>query len=146
MTRAVNVLDVLEYFESAPDDDVKRAIKYASRIVEARIGSSRSNVAKPPDENRSRGGKVKPDSLRVRAETVLRDSGTPMTAADIATGISSRFIETVKRPSLLSVLSRLVVKQDTFSRPEVGVYGLLEWESAAGLPLDQGDNPAKDGT
>ena len=68
-----------------------------------------------------------------------------MTAADIATGITSRFIETVKITSLLSILSRLVVKNDTFSRPKSGVYGLLEWESAAGLPPDQGDNPARDG-
>ena len=143
--KTINVLDIFEYFESAPVADVARVIKYVSRIVEARTGSSQKRVDKPPDENvRSRGGQVKPDSMRAKAETVLRDNGAPMTAAEIATGVRSRFNETVKRTSLLSILSRLAVKKDTFSRPEVGMYGLLEWKKVAGPPRDQGDNPASD--
>ena len=56
--------------------------------------------------------------------------------------IRVRFAETVKRNSLLSILSRLAVKQDTFSRPQSGMYGLLEWETEAAPPRDQHDDAA----
>ncbi len=64
-----------------------------------------------------------------------------MTAVDIATGIGLRF-GMVKRTSLLSILSRLVAKQETFSRPKVGMYGLLEWKTQAAPSRDQHDDAA----
>ena len=55
-----------------------------------------------------------------------------MTAAEIATEIGSVFDDTVKMASLFSILSRLIVKHDTFTRPKSGVYGLIEWEKRGG--------------
>ena len=43
----MNVLDVFEYFESAPVADAERAIKYASRIVTARVGLPHKHATKP---------------------------------------------------------------------------------------------------
>ena len=140
-----NALDVLEYFESAPMADVERAIKFASRIVTDRASGTRAAEPKPASSTngqRTRGGQKKADSIRVRAEAVLRDQSKPMTVAEIAAAIDSRFHGVVNKASLVSVLSRLVGRQDTFCRPEDGHYGLLEWGSEAASSRDQHDDAA----
>ena len=60
---------------------------------------------------------------------VLRDRANSMGVDRIIARIHERFGVEVAKPTLVSSLSRYVRNGDTFTRPEPGVYGLIEFET-----------------
>lgn len=141
----MNALDVLEFFESSPVADATRALKYASRIVADRTATARKPVTRMDNRRAPSSDPKKGAPIRALAEAILRDRMEPMESSEILSEIRVRYQRSVSAESLTSILSRLVSRRETFSRQAKGMYALIEWESGAGLPLDQDGSPAQNG-
>ena len=62
------------------------------------------------------------------AYDILSESGMPLHVNEIIGRIARRFAVTIDRESLVSSLSKKVVRRDRFYRAGKNTFGLLEWE------------------
>jgi len=65
------------------------------------------------------------------AYDILREIGHPLHVTDIIDHIQKRFDITLDRESLVSSLTKKVLRRDRFSRVAKNTLGLLEWEVTA---------------
>ena len=75
----------------------------------------------------ARRGKMRIDSIHATAEVVLREHGRPQSVGPLAEEVSAKLGRTVTRGTLVSVLARMVARQEVFVRAQGAVYGLREW-------------------
>ena len=138
----MNALDVLEFFDTAPDGDVERAYRFVTRIVEARrataAGPTPAEATKP---RQSRGPRTRDDSIRALIPEILRADSRPLTVAELSERLGMRG-KTATTESVRTVLSRLAKVGDTFAKWPDGKFGLVEWKSAGPL-VDQASNAAQ---
>jgi hypothetical protein len=62
------------------------------------------------------------------AYDILREIGHPLHVTDLIDHIQRRFDITVDRESLVSTLTKKVLRRDRFTRVAKNTFGLLEWE------------------
>jgi hypothetical protein len=67
-------------------------------------------------------------SQQLMAYDILSESGVPLHVEKIIDLITKRFGVTIDRESLVSSLSKKVVRRDRFCRTGKNTFGLLEWE------------------
>jgi transposase len=67
-------------------------------------------------------------SQQSMAYDILRESGAPLHVEEIISRIAQRFGVQIDRESLVSSLSKKVVRGDRFFRAGRNTFGLLEWE------------------
>lgn len=65
------------------------------------------------------------------ARRMLKEAGQPMTVDDLILAVRSYSGPDIKKPTLVSNLSRYVKNHDTFSRTNKNTYGLIEWDEPA---------------
>lgn len=89
-------------------------------------------VETPPDNSLGSGrraGSISKGSVTDHIVALLRETGKPMRAAEIASALESRGVTTTSPKGLLpGVLSTLTRRKNTFEKVERGVYKLNEAE------------------
>jgi hypothetical protein len=91
----------------------------------------------PPDRTRETPGagrtRAKGMSQIEMAHDILKSARRPLHASEIIERIASRFGLSVDRESLVSALSKRVVRKDRFVRTAKNTFGLIESASEHGL-------------
>src|SRR5262245_41397721 len=65
------------------------------------------------------------------ARRILKEAGEPRSVDSIIFLVAAKGGPEVKKPTLVSNLSRYVKNRDTFSRTGKSTYGLIEWDEPA---------------
>ena len=108
------------------------------QLDDARTILSGKLIVIPDAASTARRRPIRKASSVGHALNVLRDRAMPMDVDRIITRINERFGVEVSKPTLVSSLSRYVRNKDTFTRPEPGVYGLIEFETKKdAVPMEE---------
>ena len=115
------LLRAIMAIEQAPLEDAEYALTLVNRVM---TGRRKKAQAEGPENG------VNEDSIEARAETVLRENGSPLTSEEIAEKINTRFGSENPKASVASALSRSMQKKpdSQFVRVRHGLFGLREWE------------------
>lgn len=116
--------------------------------VEAELREAKAILGERPREIGRVGFRkrpIRPRSSVWWAKSALVHAGKPMHIDELVKRVEEFSSQAVRKSTLVSNLSRYVRSRDTFSRPEEGIYGLLDFEGgvetekgAEGPPLEAG--------
>jgi hypothetical protein len=109
-------------FEHSAHDAVLSAFETCLEAQLRAIRSLRRESVPPPSP------KEPSRSLPDMAFDVLKEAGHPLHITELIEHLRLRFDRTVDRESLVSSLTKKVLRRDRFTRVAKNTFGLVEWE------------------
>ena len=114
------VAQIQEELRQIEDAAKGRTVPATKPKPKSRHGFTGGKRARPIQERSSVG----------RTVALLRQIGRPITADEIVMLLNAQGGEEVKKPTLVSNLSRYVAHNDTFTRPAPNPFGLIEFDES----------------
>ena len=124
-------LQVLDFFGSAPLAEVEQVNRLARLLLKGRRAKVEDSARALPEPRIMPSALLplpprKAESIKEKAQEVLREAGTLMSAKELTDGINARFGSRHTKGSIVGGVARYIRKDDTFCRVGAGQYGLLE--------------------
>ena len=112
-------------------DDLEHSVQHAvlsavEACLEAQLHAVRSLKREPTTSAPPKDTSMSQPNM---AYDILKEIGHPLHVTDLIDHIQKRFDITLDRESLVSSLTKKVLRRDRFTRVAKNTFGLLEWEA-----------------